>query len=425
MNNMNLLYLDPPTIDEFGEQLNISRLQSKVLKVKVIDNGILAQYESEPNYFAYEAFDKNGTLLKGTNPNVIYQNAYNQLNIDESIQKVDQEIIFLGTIIDCWGHYFTDGVSKLWFLKTQEYRKLKENNNVKFAISFAYKHNFKIPPALISLYNLLGIYEEDLLIVNDSVQYSKIYIPDNSLFMHGNTRHFTAEYSCTIDDITSHVAPINNEKYDKIYLSRTHFLKGNADFGEKNIERVFKSLGYTIIHPQEHTIQQQISIFQQAKSVISTSGSLAHNCVFCQEKTEVVILNKSCATIDYQLVINEAKQLNVNYVDVHLTCFTNQNPNLGPFYLYINDNLVRFIKDRYNKNISVNFSTKAYMRYVQLCLKRDDFKYRNEASVYYYHKLQEELKDNNIKTKIIQYTEKIFPRCFKNIIFNIYIKSRR
>ena len=425
MNNMNLLYLDPPTIDEFGEQLNISRLQSKVLKVKVIDNGILAQYESEPNYFAYEAFDKNGTLLKGTNPNVIYQNAYNQLNIDESIQKVDQEIIFLGTIIDCWGHYFTDGVSKLWFLKTQEYRNIKENNNVKFAIAFAYKNNLKIPQALITLYNLLGIQEEDLLIVNDSVQYSKIYIPDNSLFMHGNTRHFTAEYSCTIDDITSHVAPINNEKYDKIYLSRTHFLKGNADFGEKSIERVFKSLGYTIIHPQEHTIQQQISIFQQAKSVISTSGSLAHNCVFCQPKTEVVILNKCCATIDYQFVIDEAKKLNVTYIDAHLTCFTNKMPNLGPFYLYINNNLSSFVKDRFNKKIGTNFSSKRFMEYAKLCFKRDDFRCRHEAPSYYYERLICEFNEDNWKRRTFNKLRGILPIFILEILVKLHLNLTR
>lgn len=422
--NTNLLYLDPPTIDKFEERANVSRLLSKVLKVKAIDNGILAQCESEPNYFAYEVFDKHGILLKGTNPNVIYQNTYPSLILDDSIKKVDQTVIFLGTIMDCWGHYFTDGISKLWFLKTEEYKSITENNHVKFAISFAYKQNLKIPQPLLSLYHLLGIHEEDLVIINNPVQYSKIYIPDNSLFMYGNTRYFTAEYSCTIDDITSQVAPINNEKYDKIYLSRAHFLKGNADFGEKYIERVFKSLNYTIIHPQEYTVEEQISIFQQAKSVITTSGSLAHNSVFCQAKTDVVILNKCCATIDYQFVIDEVKQLNVNYVDVHLTCFTNLNPNLGPFYLYINDNLVRFIKDKYDRHVNSNFSTSLFFKYTRLCMKREDFKNRNQAPEYYYQKLRAELLQDSWEKRYYEVFDKMMPRqlmgIMKRIYYNLY-----
>lgn len=65
------------------------------------------------------------------------------------------------------------------------------------------------------------------------------------------------------------------------------------------------------------------------------------------------------------------------------------------------------------------------MRYVQLCFKKDDFKYRNEASDFFYHKLQNELNKDNVKRKIFEFVQKIIPHSFINIISTIYIKSRR
>ena len=249
-------------------------------------------------------------------------------------------------------------------------------------------------------------------------------VPDNSLFFHNGTRHFTKEYTATINAITDAVPTSQDKKYEKIYLSRAHFTKGNADFGERSLESVFKRLGYTIIHPQENSVLEQIAIFKAAKSFVSTTGSLGHNSVFCNRKTEVILLRKCWAIFDYQLVINEAKELDVTYVDTHLTCFVNDQPNNGPFYLYRNSNFCKFIKDRFNITVQEDFSTKRYMRYMRICLMRPDMKYRTQAHEYYFNKLREELQNDSWRRKMADMLSKCLPKSIikhiNALYFNIF-----
>ena len=179
------------------------------------------------------------------------------------------------------------------------------------------------------------------------------------------------------------------------------------------------------VHPQEYSVKEQISIFKTAKSFVSTTGSLGHNSVFCNPGTEVILLRKCFAVFDYQLVINEARDLDVTYVDTHLTCFVNEAPNNGPFFLYRNTNFCRFIKDRFNKIVSEDFSTQKYMRYARICMMRNDMKYRVNAPEYYFKKLQEELKNDSWKRKCFQRITNLLPRGISNKVKSIYFKTTR
>lgn len=134
-------------------------------------------------------------------------------------------------------------------------------------------------------------------------------------------------------------------------------------------------------------------MLQHVKSLVATEGSIAHNAVFCRPGTEVIILRKAFYTNDHQYVINQMRELNVTYIDVHLSLFTNDQPNLGPFFLYVNDNLVRFFKNRYGMEIENTFSERRFLKYVQLCTHRADFceRVRSEVPQYYYDQLQVEL----------------------------------
>jgi hypothetical protein len=339
-------YLDFPTKVEIKEHI-YSRSIDNCLGVKVYHDAILHFLNIEETDSSCEILTDKGKLLRNTNSNILYDISKNIQYIDYKKYNSDENVLYLGCFYNCWGHFFTDGLAKAWYLLTDEYKQ-KYRGEVKIAISFINNTLQSCPKPLLSLYELLGVKEEDIVVITQSTKFHSVIVPDNSLFFHNGTRHFTKEYTTTIDAITNAVPANLDKKYEKIYLSRTHFTKGNADFGERSLESVFKRLGYTTIHPQEYSVLEQISIFKSAKSFVSTTGSLGHNSVFCNRNTEVILLRKCWAIFDYQLVINEAKELDVTYVDTHLTCFVNDQPNNGPFYLYRNSNFCKFIKDRFN-----------------------------------------------------------------------------
>ena len=421
---MNTAYVDQPTKCDFANLAKTRRIDNE-LSVRVYTDAALCLTKVEGEDTSCEVLMKTNRILPNCNSNIIYD-AISELSCDDYqyIDYQDKDIIYLGCFYNCWGHFFTDGLAKAWYLLTDEYKQ-KYKGKVKIAISFINNTLQSCPKPLLSLYQLLGVDEEDIIVITQPTRFRSMIVPDNSLFFHDGTRHFTKDYTATIDAITNAVPANLDKKFEKIYLSRTHFTKGNADFGERSLESVFKRFGYTIIHPQEYSVLEQIAIFKAAKSFVSTTGSLGHNSVFCNRNTEVILLRKCWATFDYQLVINEAKELVVTYVDTHLTCFVNDQSNNGPFYLYRNANFCRFIKDRFNITVREDFSTKRYMRYMRICLMRNDMKYRTQAHEYYFNKLREELQNDSWKRKIANILNQYLPKSLSKFINSLYYRIAR
>ena len=423
---MNTKYIDKVTVDALNKSI-VDRMLLKKLSVRIYHEASLSLCPTVPMQHAYEVFEKDGTMVKDVNSNVDYENIEIRQSSNSCFSSNQEDIIYLGCFYNCWGHFITDALSKMWYLFSDEYLQ-NSKNKFKLAISFVDNIVQSCPSALVQLYGLLGVNEEDIIVISQSTRFRTIIIPDNSLFFYNGTRHFTRLYDETINNIVNAISPKIMGKYkktDKIYLSRTHFTNGNADFGERGLELIFKRLGYHIIHPQEYSVEEQIAMFSSAKSLVSTAGSLGHNSVFCNPSTEVILLRKCFAIFDYQLVINQMRKLDVIYIDTHLTCFLNERPNNGPFFLYRNLNFVRFIRDRYNITVSENFSTQRYLKYARICMMRNDMKERYNAPTYYFIKLREELLQDSKKRKIFVSLTNILPKQVTRLISTIYFKFLR
>ena len=60
---------------------------------------------------------------------------------------------------------------------------------------------------------------------------------------------------------------------------------------ELAIEAMAEELGFTVIHPQELGIAEQIRIFAAAKMIMGTGGSAMHNAVFSPPDARVLMLS--------------------------------------------------------------------------------------------------------------------------------------
>lgn len=413
----NFDYIDPPTYDVLSATISKCSLVRKVLKVEDFFGGILSPFKFETDDPSVELFDCQQVLQYNINSNVIYPSIKEVRRLNLSVvNNREFGVVWLGCIYDCWGHYITDALSKAWYLLEDQWRHYKANG-YKLAIGFFFSNKSQCPASLLSLYKLLNVEPKDIIIVDSPMRFTHIVVPENSLFIENRIRCYTKEFRKTIDYITSKVPLLTESKYEKIYLSRRHIV-GHGEFGEGEIERVFKKLGYTIVHPEEMSVEQQIAMLQSTRSFVATSGSLGHNAIFCKPHTEVIILRKMHAVFDYQLVINSLKELNVTYIDCHLSCFVNDQPNSGPFYIYLSNNLVRFIYDRYEKKIRNNFSWSHYSKYIRACCLRPDMKMRNNAPEYYYELLNEEIHNHSIRRKLYIYIRPFVSKRLLTIIVN-------
>ncbi|WP_347139425.1 glycosyltransferase family 61 protein [Paracoccus sp. SSK6] len=81
-------------------------------------------------------------------------------------------------------------------------------------------------------------------------------------------------------------------KVERLYISRTK-TKGRKLGVEPEIERWFSDNGFSIVHPQDLKIEDQIALFSGAKMIAGTAGSAMHNAVFSPPETKILIIGSS------------------------------------------------------------------------------------------------------------------------------------
>lgn len=85
----------------------------------------------------------------------------------------------------------------------------------------------------------------------------------------------------------------------KLYLSRSALPRQRASYlSEKILVSHLEDEGYTVIHPQQHSIEEQIALYRAAEYVISPNGSPLHllACVGNTNQKVAVIARRSAET---------------------------------------------------------------------------------------------------------------------------------
>jgi capsular polysaccharide biosynthesis protein len=96
----------------------------------------------------------------------------------------------------------------------------------------------------------------------------------------------------------------NLPKYERIYVSRSR-VSGRDLINELEVEAYFRSKDFFIVHPQEHTIEDQIKLFASAKLVASVGGSGAHTAVFSKPDARVLILSSSGWLVNADMLLSQ------------------------------------------------------------------------------------------------------------------------
>ena len=263
----------------------------------------------------------------------------------EEIKISDKRVVYIGFLINTWGHVITDLFARLWFVKTQECVEL-----VRKGYSFACLADYKSIDAPSYLYKILsyvGISNEQLYWVeaDEPTRFAEVCVPNATIRNFHGDCYFTLEYRDFCQSFSALFPEVN--KIAKIYFTRSNFKGGHQDIGEKRIDKLFEKHGYTILSPELFSFAEQVSLLSQCTHFASTEGSISHNAVFCKPNTKVIILKKADYFNGYQRVIDEAADLDVTYISAHHSTRTHKTcPCLGPFYLCVTPQLARYFHIR-------------------------------------------------------------------------------
>ncbi|MBO4602730.1 MAG: glycosyltransferase family 61 protein [Salinivirgaceae bacterium] len=378
-------FIDDILKDDTLKINSIDYFSDKKLSCQVISQGTLLPYNGPAN-----GRTKGGIVDADwdyIDSSALYENDGCGYSVkSEEVVKVNKDAIYLGMWFPIWGHSITDSLKKLWFLKTEQAQKLI-NDGADLVYIITMNNRFQLSENFVCLLKSLNIDIAQLKQINEPTQYNHVYIPDNSFFREHNQIFYTKEFEDTRNNIIDNTPLCKCPVYDRIYFSRSKFKNGKHDFGEKRIEDVFRYLKYKIIYPERLSFAEQVHLLRNCTHFAATEGSTSHNSLFCRPKTKVEIIRKGLYLNEYQPTINALCNLNAVYIDSNLSLFTDKNRVWnGPFFLYANDNLLRFAGIPLIFN---NFSLKDFKRYA--CLAYPKNKENTQITEFYSRRLIDEI----------------------------------
>ena len=243
------------------------------------------------------------------------------------IEFIDDEVIFLGPIPDHYGHFITEGLSRLWLYLDAKY----QNSN---AIYISSNESNKF----LQLWNLFGLRSSQFKQIQYPVRYRSIIVPEPSIQLH---RYYHDAFNETINAI---VKTLPKKEPKNLFLSTKHHSYFNGkSIGEGLIESTFRKNNFDVIYPESLALDDFISMLHSAKTVTSISGTSAHNAMFMSQDSTLVCLSRSNHHHPLQIMIGEMRKINTSYVNVFLNFF---RPNFGngPFNIIASKHFISFTR---------------------------------------------------------------------------------
>lgn len=323
---LNLDYIKPSLLSETQLLYQGDNIIRRPLKIRMLKHSVI---ESGKGIFLEDGSHLDESYLHLHHP------ACSSLK-HSKVETNIPEAVYIGMFINIWGHCLTDCIKHLWPILNDDSR-FKELPLLWVPTT----PGITMFDSFWKLLEYMGIDRSHIQEVTVTTSVEKLWIPDQCFFPDENNyqRYCTPEYCDLFDRITKNLQP--SEQYDKVYFTRSALKQHNRDFGETNIEKVFRIKGYSIISPEQLSFEEQLRILIGCNEFACTDGSIAHNAVFLNKGTKCTFIRKADTVNSYQAPINQIQDLDVTIIDANWSHFLYKKnaPWDGPFFIYNNSRL--------------------------------------------------------------------------------------
>ena len=281
----------------------------------------------------------------------------------------DAKVVYCGYLVNHWGHFLVEAVTRLWYVLEQDPSIDKYvfflNENEERTIKGNYKEFFV----------LLGIWDK-LELISTPTTYREVVVPQIAFrCMHYYSPKFLAIFDAIADNaaVDSSWSP-----YEKIYFTRSHFAKENGyEFGLDSLDDYFLRNGFQILAPEKIPLAQMIYYLRNAREIASMSGSTPHNMLFANSGQKLTIIERLVMNDDHQVCINRMRELEVTPIDASFHLYPVDF--CGPYFLGYNRILEQYTQDQDMSAPQEQYTCAAYR---ERCFKQymrsyhDNYRYR-------------------------------------------------
>ena len=327
----------------FEKESNYVRHFTPDLKIRVFPKAVVMPSRGWKDGLG-GVLDSNGCFIPSSTFTQGSEKIYEFSSSDVRIRH--ESVLFLGVFHHCWGHAMTDDLRHSWIFLNPNQELLNKK------MVYVSVDNMPLHKSIVDLFALAGIDMLKAELITELSCFDEVYIPDECIVNNEHGALWSPEYKSLIDRIKSNVSipqdVIVNPKLKKIYFTRTQLPQSTRDIGEWTIEKIFKSMGYTIISPEKLSVLTQLQLLMNCEAFAATEGSIAHNAVFTKPHTSVSLVLKANFFNPYQWMVNDMANVDCTYIEAQ-DSFRLFNVSYGPFLMIKSKYLSEYAGIKYHR----------------------------------------------------------------------------
>ncbi len=318
--------------DVAARRISGAPFDKDALDVDCVDSGLVAV---DIKNGAFGIFDKNDSLvpssiqLRGKSGQFIPR--VKNLDVADSADQA----IFLGNIYPHFGHFLLEHLNRAWGLGRVYKKGMKaifiDNKNIgaqKFVFDFT---------------DMLGIARSDVLILNKSVRFKRVYVPAQSWV---TKRRANTDFCKAFDAMAENVP--DYDMGNKIYVSRAALSAEMKVYGEERIQKIFEKNGYRVIYPEKLPLAHQAAIIKNAKCLAGCGGTALHLALFMRPGGRVIQIKRNSGVKDngpIQWMLNTVRGLDSVFIQASVEKRVTEHNSKLPQIIGVTKYMRRFFDD--------------------------------------------------------------------------------
>jgi capsular polysaccharide biosynthesis protein len=240
-----------------GHPLSVARLPDAVC----VDGGIILTQSSRVYAESFRQLSRMGHRI---GLELVGDAKFRLTTVPRTFSYCEGKCLLLdGEHFAAYGHFVGEIMTRLWIARHIDMPSMKIICGKVIA------------PYLWPLLEACGIQQEQVVFNEGAIFCEELWVPSQSFLVR---QSITSAARITWDAVGSHFDRKSGP--ERIYISRSK-INHRPLKNEQEVEKLFETHGFQVIHPQQLSIRDQINIFRNAKWLAGCSGSNMFNCCFC------------------------------------------------------------------------------------------------------------------------------------------------
>jgi capsular polysaccharide biosynthesis protein len=209
---------------------------------------------------------------------------------------------FAGAAWEQFGHFVLEGLSRWWLLAL-----LPES--IRAGLRFVLYNDRPLQAWQLELLGGLGIAANQILYLTEPMRFERVIVPSIAYNLHRGAAYAQGD---TWESIGR--AFDRGDGPERVYLSRSRYGPNRALTNETEVERRFEARGFTVLHPQELDIAEQVASIRHARLIAGSAGSAMYLSAFARRGARKLIISPRNFTFRDDQLISYLRGEEITYI---------------------------------------------------------------------------------------------------------------